>query len=107
MPGQNVHVRLVSAIVMAALAIALLDLPYGYYVLLRLVVCGVCIYLAVDAAGNGKSEWAWLLGGCAVLYNPIIKFPLGREIWPFVNLATIALLGVHIWSFGGSGAKRS
>lgn len=84
---------------MAALAVALFDMPYGYYVLLRILICGACIYLANVDAQMGRSRWAWLLGGLAVLYNPIFKIHLGREIWWITNLATIWFLAIHMWSF--------
>ena len=86
---------------MAALAGALLPMPYGYYMLLRLLICGVAAYLASEDAQGGRTAWAWLLGACAVLYNPIFKFPLGREIWTYVNVATIALLAIHMWQSSG------
>jgi hypothetical protein len=82
----------------AALAAALMDLPYGYYVLLRLLVCGICIYLAVRELEIGRTGWVWILGGCAVLYNPIFRIHLNREIWSIVNVVTIGLLAVHMWS---------
>jgi low affinity Fe/Cu permease len=81
---------------MAALGVALLDMPYGYYMLVRLLICGVCAYLASRDADSGRTGWVWVLGGCAVVYNPIFKFPLSREIWTIVNVATIALLAVHM-----------
>ena len=88
--------KLVWLIPTVALGVALFDMPYGYYGLLSLLVCGVCLYLAVQER-NGGSGWAWILGGCALLYNPIFKIHLGREIWPLVNVATIALLAAHLW----------
>ena len=38
-----------------------------------------------------------MLGGFGVLYNPIFKFPLSRDIWSIVNVATICLLAIHMW----------
>jgi hypothetical protein len=85
---------------MAALAAALLDWPYDYYVLLRVLVCGVCIYLAVQERDVGRMQWAWVLGGVAVLYNPVLKIHLDRQIWTVINMATIALFAIHMWSIG-------
>jgi len=82
---------------MAALAAGLMNLPYGYYMLLRLLVCGVCAYLADRDAQIGQRGWAWVLGGFAILYNPIFKMPLEKEIWTFANSATIVILAVHMW----------
>ena len=71
--------------------------PYGYYILLRFVICGICMYLAVQAYDLNKLGWVWALGITAVVYNPLIRVHLTREIWSIVNLATIALLVGTIW----------
>lgn len=47
--------------------------PYGYYILLRFVICGICIYLAVQAYDLQKLGWVWALGITVVLYNPLIR----------------------------------
>ena len=90
--------QVVCALTIAMLAWALVPSnPYGYYILLRLVVCGACIYLAVSAATLDRPGWTWVLGGAAVLYNPLIRIHLGRDVWEVVNVATIALLIGVIW----------
>jgi hypothetical protein len=93
--GMNGQPKLIWLVPMAALAVALFDMPYGYYSLLRFLMCGVCLYLAVQE-GNSESGWVWILGGCALLYNPLFKIHLGREVWSIVNVATIALLAGHM-----------
>ena len=70
--------------------------PYGYYVLLRFIVCGICIFLAVKAHGLGKMGWVWTLGITAVLYNPFLRAHLTRPVWSVVNVVTILLLVVTI-----------
>lgn len=82
---------------MVALALALFDLPYGYYVLLRIIVCGVCIYLALREAKNGRNTWVWLLAGAGLLYNPIFRIHLDRELWSVANIATIWLIAIHMF----------
>lgn len=89
--------KLVWLIPIGALAIALTDMPYGYYMLLRVVICGSCIYLATRETRMSEAAWVWILGGCAVLYNPILRIHLGRDLWSVVNVATIALLTSHMW----------
>lgn len=63
--------------------------PYGYYILLRVVCCGVFGFLTVQALAQDKQGWAWTLGVTAVIYNPVIRVHLNREIWSVVNVATI------------------
>ena len=71
--------------------------PYGYYILLRFVVCGVCAYLAVRAYQIAKVPWVWVLGITALLYNPLIRVHLTREIWSVVNVATILVLAATVF----------
>jgi hypothetical protein len=70
--------------------------PYGYYMLLRIACCAVCTYLAVAAASAGKTPWTWALSIFAVLYNPIMRVHLTRDIWSVVNVVTIIVLAVSI-----------
>lgn len=84
---------------MALLAWALVPSnPYDYYTLLRIVVCAICLYLAVDAYLKQRIGWVWMLGVAAVVYNPIIRVYLTRPIWSALNVATIVLLGATIWT---------
>lgn len=70
--------------------------PYGYYVLLRWVCCGVFLFLATRAVATKRVEWAWVFGFLAGLYNPIFKVPLGRDLWVLVNMATILVLATSV-----------
>ena len=76
---------------------ALSKLPYGYYILLRFVVCGVAAYGAFKSAELGKTVWALVLGIIAILFNPIIRIYLSREIWAPINLITALLLIISIF----------
>ncbi len=61
--------------------------PYGYYTLLRVVVCAVAIFVAVQGY-FWKRFWAtWLFGFVAVLFNPLVPVHLSRQIWQPVDLA--------------------
>lgn len=90
---QTIMPRPLIAVMIVMLGIALLPIRwYGYYILLKLVVCGGCVFLAANAYDDGRKHLVWFLGGLAVLYNPIIRFPLGRELWIAVNILTIIVL---------------
>ncbi len=85
--------RPLIAVMIVMLGIALLPIRwYGYYILLKLVVCGGCAFLAANAYDDGRKHFVWFLGELAVLYNPIIRFPIGRELWIAVNILTIIVL---------------
>lgn len=88
--------RSLHVISIGALLIALLEMPYGYYQLLRVGICIASGILAYQAFEKQKSELGLAFVASALIYNPIAPLALGREIWTVVNIATIAVL---IWSY--------
>ena len=66
--------------------------PYAYYTLLSWVVCGVSAFAGFRAAELKRIGWAWLLGGMALIFNPLIPVHLNREIWKFVDSFAAAVL---------------
>ena len=72
-----------------AVAIGLLPMPYDYYVLLRLFLCGISVYLLSQLTGLRDGE-KWALVGVAVLHNPIAPVPLASKLlWSIINVATV------------------
>jgi len=65
---------------------------YGYYTLLRFVVCFVAAYCAVKAYSQHKEEWTWILGGIAVLFNSIIPIHLNRGLWSVIDIVIAIVL---------------
>ena len=82
----------VLTIATLAVAIGLLPLPYGYYMLLRLFLCGLCLYFlaVVPRVRDGEK---WFLTGLVILYNPVFPIELGsKPLWSIVNIATVLWL---------------
>ncbi len=75
-------VFLITAI---ALFIAMADMPYGYYQLLRFFVCGVGAYGAYLSYEQKKTGWVWILGIIALLFNPFMKFYFEKEVWKIID----------------------
>lgn len=74
------------------------DNPYGYYILLRWVCCGIFAFLAVRTYENKEKQgWVWVLGITAAVYNPIIRIHLTREIWSIINVITIGIAMVSVF----------
>lgn len=69
--------------------------PYGYYQLLRFVVCGVSAYIAFMAYQWHKLWATWLFAFIAVLFNPLIPIHLPKEVWHTIDV-TCAFLFVAI-----------
>lgn len=70
---------------------ALGDWPYGYFQLLRFVVCGASIFVAVFANFYQKLWAIWLFCIIAVLFNPLIPIHLSREIWQPIDIICAVL----------------
>ena len=93
--------RAIWIICVIMLLVALAPLPYGYYTLLRIVVCAATGYLAWSHASKlGLDAWVFTLGGIAVLFNPIIPVHLEREVWAFIDVAAAVVIGAHYFSAG-------
>lgn len=81
------------------LFVALLSgLPYGYFTLMRFVVCAVGVYLAYKTyEENEESLWPWMFGFVAVLFNPILPIHLERGQWEVIDLVAGTFLVASIF----------
>lgn len=66
--------------------------PYGYYSVMRWVVCATFIYLVVKSYEQKQQNWVWVWGVAAGIYNPIFPVHATREFWSLVNVATIGVV---------------
>lgn len=85
--------RIVTAVL---LMLALLELPYSYYTMLRLIVCLVFVHNVTRVVKDGSRQWVWLYGGIALLFNPLIPVHLDRVTWAIVDLGTACVSLVSI-----------
>ena len=89
-PQKRMWIPQLIAVVMLLIALNPSN-PYGYYTFLRFVCCAVFAYLAFLAFEQKKHLFAWLLVVTAIVYNPIIRVQLTRDIWTVVNMVTIII----------------
>ena len=80
-----------AAVAALALFAALGEWPYGYYTLLRLVVCGAGAYAAFVMYQWRRPGLAWLFGLIAVLFNPVVTVHLSRALWQPIDLLCAVL----------------
>lgn len=83
------------AVIYAAAAMLFLGaapLPYGYYMLLRLVACGVFAFAAFIAFDKKHKVLPWVYGFMALVFNPIIKIHFPKEMWAVVDITSGILL---------------
>lgn len=71
--------------------------PYGYYILLRWVVMVTAILTLWTAYNLKKNVWVWLMGGIAILFNPIAPIHLDKETWVIIDFIVAILFLVSIF----------
>jgi hypothetical protein len=91
---MNGHLKSLSIISTCMLVIALGNMPYGYYMLLKLAVCATFVVLALKLNEKGIAAWTIATWALAALYNPIVRIPFHKDAWAVINLATIAVLWI-------------
>lgn len=82
MPIPVIYIAVVMLFVGAA------PLPYGYYMLLRLVATGVLMWAAFVAYERKFEVVPWVYGVLAILFNPIVKIHLPKELWAAIDVGT-------------------
>lgn len=85
---------------------ALAPLPYGFYTLLRLVVCAASIVIAYLSF---KRQPAWGVGFIvlALLFNPFVIVGLPRDVWAPIDVAAAILFSVHYYFIGRGLLERN
>lgn len=77
------------------LLLALVDLPIGYYTLLRIAVTIGAVTIVVTEFENGINFWVIAFGLIAILFNPLIPVYLGdKSAWMPIDLITAILFGI-------------
>ena len=61
-------------------------MPYGYFQFVRLAGLLGFAYLAYDANQNNKKIETYIFIGLAIVFQPLIKISLGRDIWNLVDV---------------------
>lgn len=84
--------KIVIYITAGFLFFGILPLPYGYYTLLRIIVCGVFAWAAYISYEKNQTMLPWVFVLLALIFNPIIKVYLPKEVWAIINLFSGLLL---------------
>ena len=91
---QFISLSVIARLVASVLLIwALTGHPYGYYTLLRWVVCAAGAYSAYVSTLTNRVPWVWFFSITAVFFNPIVPVKLDSATWSNIDVAIgIALL---------------
>ena len=72
--------------------------PYGYYIILRWVVCGVATFNAVGFSKSKLTGWVLVFGVLAFLFNPIIPVYLNKSSWVGIDLVSAIVFFLSAYS---------
>jgi len=91
------HCRVAIVVSILFLLFSFGSWPYGYYTLLRISVTVTGLLLWHVYSKGLRTNWSYFYLGIAILFNPIVAFPLGREIWSLVDLVVLPPLFFSLW----------
>lgn len=78
--------NIIKIILSILLLSCLLKMPYGYFQFVRFAAMVGFSYLAYEANKNRKQTETYIFIGLAILFQPLIKISLGRDMWNVVDI---------------------
>lgn len=96
---NNLNLKEILCIILAVfLLLCIFPMPYGYFVYIRLISTIVFGYLIYDFYQREEKIKCVIAALLFVLFQPIIKIPLGREIWVVIDIiVALLLVGEILW----------
>lgn len=79
------QIKIISAVI---LFIAIFNLPYFYYQLLRWAIMVSAGYLAYNYFKNKSNNLGIVFTVVAILFNPLIPFYFDKSIWHIIDVIT-------------------
>jgi hypothetical protein len=73
-------------------------LPYGYYIFVRIIVCGFAVIIAAAGweEGTVSRNWSVAFIVMAILFNPLIPIYLNRTAWLYLDLIAACVTVAHL-----------
>lgn len=78
--------RIIKIVLAVLFFLCLLDMPYGFYQFVRFIALIGFSVLAYQSFENENKNLTIVYIGLAILFQPLIKISLGREIWNIVDV---------------------
>lgn len=88
----SLAVNIVSA---ALLLLAILDMPYGYYIFIRITICLSAIYNIILLFKTSRTTLGIIFILVAILFNPLIIIAFDKGIWIFIDLIVALVYSVN------------
>lgn len=83
MKSNETIIKIALAIV---LFLCLLDMPYGFYQLVRFIALIGFGVLAYNANNENNTNKMIVFGALALLFQPFFKIALGRAVWNILDV---------------------
>lgn len=91
---------LLKLIIAVLLLLCLIDMPYGFYELVRFAAAAAFVYMAYGYFKVKRDGMGFLFSALAILFQPFFKISLGRMLWNVIDVAVaIALVYLLIKTF--------
>lgn len=74
------------------LLLCLAPMPYGYFMIVRLLAMVFFAYFAYHFFTADKESLAIVFVSLALLFQPFLKIALGRQMWNVVDVVVAAFL---------------
>ena len=78
--------KIIKIVLSILFFLCLLDMPYGYFQLVRFAALIGFGILAFKANQQSKQAEMIIFGALALLFQPFLKIALGRELWNIVDV---------------------
>ena len=79
-------VTLLKIILTVLFFLCLLDMPYGYYQLVRFAAWSGFALLAYNSNKQGRKTEVIIYVCLAILFQPLFKIALGRQLWNIIDV---------------------
>ena len=89
--------NLIKTVLSVLLFLCLLDMPYGYYELMRFAAMVGFGVLAYQSYQQKKEAEVIIYCALAMLFQPLFKIALGRTLWNIVDVLVGVCLILSIW----------
>ena len=77
------------------LVVALLPLPYGYFMFLRLAITAAAAYVAYENFNKNIPIWGIVFVGIALLFNPFYTVHFDKSLWAVIDIVVAALFFIN------------
>lgn len=87
-----------SFILAVLLFLCLADMPYGYFQIVRLAAAIFFVVAAMNELQANRESIGLIFIGLTILFQPLLKIALGRELWNILDV----IVGVGLLVYGKS-----